>query len=71
VNGTSKQSTGNSNTGINATNNATHNHNIGTNANQGNHKHTITVAAGGDGDTATMNFDVKYLTWIACTKDAG
>ena len=71
VNGTSKQTTGSANTGINATNNSTHNHNISTNGNNANHNHTIQVNAGGDGPTAYMNFDVKYLTWIACTKNAG
>ncbi len=70
VNGTSNQTTGNSNTGI-SINNSTHNHTIGTNANQGSHKHTIQVGAGGDGETATMDFDVKYLRMIVCTKNAG
>ena len=71
VDGTSNQSTGNSNTGITGTNNSTHNHTIGVNANSANHNHTVQVGAGGDGETATMDFDVKYLKMIVCKKNAG
>ena len=71
VNGTSNENTDNAGAGINATNNSTHNHTIGVNGNQGSHSHTIQVGAGGDGETATMNFDVKYLRCIMATKNAG
>jgi len=64
------RTTSNANTGINETQGAGgHEHNANVSDQTANHSHTITVSNAGTAG-ATIDFRVKYLDVIICTKNA-
>ena len=70
INEQETKTTSNANTGINETQNAgEHSHNANVSNQNSNHNHTITVQNAGTAG-ASMDFRVRYLDVIICTKDA-
>ena len=70
INEAQTKTTANANTGINETKNAgKHSHTADVGDQKSSHKHTITVGSEGT-PGASMDFSVRYLDVIICTKDA-
>jgi hypothetical protein len=66
-----KLTTSRDSTGISLSNaDSQHNHKIQVGGNNSNHTHSFTTNSRGE-SSANMNFDIKYIAMILCTKDAG
>ena len=64
-----ERTTNNSNTGISINTGGAHQHEVSTGNQSANHNHTIEVENSGESG-ASMDFQVRYLDVIICTKDA-